>query len=105
MDVYCLTSLREGLPIGLIEAMASGLPVIGTKVEGIREVITPNVDGILVELGEVIALKDALVGLLGDPQLRQRLGKAGRDKAVKRYSLQRCICEYQQLFLSLAKPS
>jgi len=105
MDVYCLTSLREGLPIGLIEAMAAGLPVVGTKVEGIRDVITPNVDGILVELGEVTALKDALVRLIKDPQLRQRLGKAGADKAVQRYSLQRCICEYQQLFLSLAKPS
>jgi len=101
MDVFCLTSLREGLPIGLIEAMAAGLPVVGTNVEGIRDVITPNVDGMLVELGEVTALADALVGLLRDPQLRQRLGKAGRDKAVERYSLQRCVREYERLFLSL----
>ncbi len=105
MDIFCLASLREGLPIGLIEAMAAGLPVVGTNVEGIRDVITPNVDGILVELGEVTALKDALVGLLRDPQLRQRLGKAGCDKAVERYSLQRCVREYEQLFLSLADAS
>jgi glycosyltransferase involved in cell wall biosynthesis len=101
MDVFCLTSLREGLPIGLIEAMAAGLPVVGTNVEGIRDVITPNLDGILVELGEVTALKDVLAGLLRDRQLRQRLGKAGRDKAVERYSLQRCVREYERLFLSL----
>jgi glycosyltransferase involved in cell wall biosynthesis len=105
MDVFCLTSLREGLPIGLLEAMAAGLPVVGTNVEGIRDVITPNVDGVLVEVGEVAVLKDALVGLLGDPQLRQRLGKAGSDKAAERYSLQRCVREYQQLFLSIAGSS
>jgi glycosyltransferase involved in cell wall biosynthesis len=101
MDVYCLASLREGLPIGLIEAMAAGLPVVATNVEGIRDVITPNVNGLLVGIGEVTALKDALVGLIRDPHLRHRLGKAGTNTAIQRYSLQRCIREYQQLFLSL----
>ena len=105
MDVFCLTSLREGLPIGLIEAMAAGLPVIGTNVEGIRDVITPNVDGILVELDDVAALKDALTSLTRDLQWRDRLGCAGRIKAVERYSLQRCVREYERLFLSLADAS
>jgi glycosyltransferase involved in cell wall biosynthesis len=100
MDIFCLTSLKEGLPIGLIEAMAAGLPVVGTNVEGIRDVITPNLDGALVELGNVTGLKEVLVSLLRDPQLRQRLGTAGRDKAIGRYSLQRCVREYEELFLS-----
>lgn len=107
MDVFCLTSLREGLPIGLIEAMATGLPVVGTNVEGICDVITPNVDGILVELGDVTALANALVGLVRDQGRRDRLGRMGREKGVKKYSLQRCIAEYEQLFLSTlnsAKP-
>jgi len=102
MDIFCLTSLREGLPIGLIEAMAAGLPIIGTNVEGIREVLTPNVDSILVELDDSAALQDALVRLLREPQLRQRLGRVGREKAVVRYSLQRCVREYERLFSSLA---
>ena len=102
MDVFCLPSLREGLPIALIEAMAAGLPVVGTNVEGIRDLITPNVDGVLVDLGDEMSLKGALDRLLRDPQLRQRLGTAGREKAMKRYSLQRCVGDYERLFLSLA---
>jgi len=105
VDVFCLTSLREGLPIGLIEAMAAGLPVVGTNVAGIRDVITRNEDGILVELGDVMALKDALTRLISDPGWRRRLGRAGRGKAVQKYSLQRCVREYEQLFLSLANAS
>ncbi len=105
MDVFCLPSLREGLPIGLIEAMAARLPVVGTNVEGIRDVITPNVDGLLVELGDVPALRDALTGLTRDLLWRDKLGTAARNKAVERYSLQRCVREYEQLFLSLANTS
>ena len=105
MDIFCLTSLREGLPISLMEAMAAGLPVVGTNVQGIRDVITPNVDGILVELGDVTALKVALIGLIRDEQRRNNLGRAGHEKAVQKYSLQRCVREYEQLFLSLANAS
>lgn len=105
MDIFCLTSLREGLPISLMEAMAAGLPVVGTNVQGIRDVITPNVDGILVELGDVTALKIALIGLIGDEQQRNDLGRAGHKKVVQKYSLQRCVHEYEQLFLSLANAS
>lgn len=102
MDIFCLTSLREGLPIGLIEAMAAGLPVVGTNVEGIRDVIAPDVDGILLEPGDVSGLKGALTRLIGDPSRRLKLGRAGREKAGRKYSLEICVREYQQLFLSLA---
>ena len=105
IDVFCLTSLREGLPIGLIEAMAVGLPVIATNVEGIRDVVTPSVDGILVELGDVAALTNALIGLIRDEHWRTRLGRAGNEKAVQKYSLQRCVHEYEQLILALVNAS
>lgn len=105
MDVFCLTSLKEGLPISIIEAMAAGLPVVGTNVEGIRDVITPNEDGILVELGNVKELRRALARLFGDPEWRRKLGRAGREKAARKYSLQRCVHEYEELFLSLAGAS
>ena len=105
MDVYCITSLREGLPLGLMEAMAAGLPVIGTNVQGIRDVITQDVDGVLVELGNVTALKNALLGLIRDERWRNKLGRAGHEKVIQKYSLQRCVNEYEQLFLSLAKAS
>jgi len=102
MDVFCLVSLREGLPIGVIEAMAMELPLVGTKVEGIRDVVAPNEDGILVELGDVGALKTALADLARDEGLRARLGRAGRQKALSRYSLKRCVQEYEKLFLAVS---
>src|SRR6266446_2436383 len=105
MDIFCLTSLREGLPISIMEAMAAGLPVVGTNVQGIRDVITPNVDGILVDRSDVTALKNTLMGLIGDERRRTKLGRAGHEKAMQKYSLRRCVLEYEQLFLSLAKAS
>jgi glycosyltransferase involved in cell wall biosynthesis len=105
MDVFCLTSLREGLPIGLIEAMAAGRPIVGTNVEGICDVITRNEDGVLVELGDVMELRNVLTRLVRDPIWRRRLGHAGREKAARKYSLERCAREYEELFLSLARAS
>jgi len=105
LDVFCLTSLREGLPIGLIEAMAAGLPAVGTNVEGIRDVISADVDGCLVELGDVMGLKDALTRLISSREWRLRLGSAGQKKAVERYSLNRCVREYEQLFVSFTNTS
>lgn len=104
IDVFCLTSLKEGLPIGLIEAMAAGLPVIGTNVEGIRDMLVPNEDGVLVNLGDTGALKNALFDLLTNPDLRSRLGKAARKKVKETYSLQRCVREYEALFLDYTPP-
>ncbi|MCI0558273.1 MAG: glycosyltransferase, partial [Nitrososphaera sp.] len=105
MDVFCLTSLKEGLPIGLIEAMAAGLPVVGTNVEGIRDVIVPHEDGLLVELGDVEALKNALIDLLTKPDWSYKLGEAARRKAEEKYSLKRCVSEYEALFLSTSNRS
>src|SRR6266446_4521951 len=59
MDVYCITSLREGLPLGLMQAMAAGLPVIVTTVQASRYPITPDVSGTLLEAGNVTAFKNA----------------------------------------------
>jgi len=100
MDVFCLTSLKEGLPISLIEAMAAGLPVVGTHVEGIRDVIVPNHNGFLIELGDVHEFKNILLDLLKHPEYRERLGRAGRQLAEEKYSLERCVSEYEKLFLS-----
>jgi glycosyltransferase involved in cell wall biosynthesis len=77
------------------------LPVVGTNVEGIQDVISHNSDGLLIDPGNVEALKDALVLLLKDQSLRQRFGRAGREKAVEKYSLRRCVNDYERLFLSV----
>ena len=100
IDVFCLTSFKEGLPISLIEAMAAGLPVVGTNVEGIKDVIVPHHNGFLVELGDVHELKNILLHLLKHPDYRVQLGHAGRQLAEEKYSLDRCVTEYEKLFLS-----
>lgn len=101
MDIFCLPSLNEGLPISLIEAMAAGLPVVGTNVEGIRDLIMPNRNGFLVEQGDVEGLKNVLLVLLQDESMRKRMGQESRHLAFSNYSLDRCVREYQNLFLSL----
>ncbi len=103
MDIFCLTSLKEGLPISLIEAMASGLPVVGTAADGIRDVIAPGRNGFLVKTGDVKGLKDALFTLLRDDHLRSRMGQESKALARCTYSLDQCIRQYQDLFLSAPK--
>jgi len=101
MDIFCLVSHREGLPLSLIEAMASGLPVLGTEVEGIRGVIEPGVNGLLVGPDDVSGLSLALKRLIDDVALRQRMGAASREAARHKYALTRCIEETERLFLTI----
>ena len=79
-DIFVLPSLWEGLPIGLLEAMAMGKAVIGTRVDGTREVIQHNVNGLLIDVNDMPEkLTEALVLLGGDPALRNKI----RAKAIE----------------------
>jgi glycosyltransferase involved in cell wall biosynthesis len=75
-DVFTLSSVHEGLPISLLEAMAVGLPPVVTRVGGNAEVVTDGVDGLLVEPRQPLALADAYVALARDPRRRASLGAA-----------------------------
>ena len=101
LDIFCLTSFREGLPLSLLEAMACGLPVVGTNVEGIRIVIDSGRNGFLVNPYDSAGLATTLMSLLSDKRLRERMGKEGRKDAVKYYSLTCFSGQYNQLFASL----
>lgn len=81
-DVFTLSSRHEGLPISLLEAMALGLPPVVTRVGGIPEVVTSDVDGLLVPAATPSALADALVELARSPARRQRLGAAAAARAA-----------------------
>jgi glycosyltransferase involved in cell wall biosynthesis len=74
-DVFALSSRFEGLPIALLEAMATGLPCVATRVGGIPEVITDGRDGLLVEPGDAVRLAEALTALLDDPVRRDEIGR------------------------------
>lgn len=92
---------REGLPKGLIEAGACGLPLITTDMPGCREVVSDGVDGLLVPARNARALADAIARLQDEPALRQRLGQAARAKALAQFDerqvIQRTVAVYQEL--------
>lgn len=101
VDVVALPSYREGLPKGLIEAGACALPLITTDVPGCREVVSHDVDGLLVPVKDGKALAQAIARLHDDPQLRQRLGAAARAKALaefdERIVIKRTMAVYSEL--------
>ena len=80
LDLYCLPSLWEGLPIGLLEAMAAGKAVIATRVDGSKEIIEDAKNGILVNSSSPTELADAIIRLKEDEELRLSIGKsAGKE--------------------------
>jgi len=84
-DIGVLTSLKEGIPRAALEAMAAGLPMVGTRVTGTREVVRDGETGFLVDMGDPSALADALARLIDDPTLRARMGTRGRDVVRAEY--------------------
>ncbi len=84
---FCLPSYAEGQPLSIIEAMACGLPVISTKVGSIPEMIAEGVNGILVNPGDILALKDAILMLVNDPEIGDVMGKASQKMCEERHNI------------------
>jgi glycosyltransferase involved in cell wall biosynthesis len=89
MDIFAMPSLYEGFGLTAAEAMAAGVPVVGTKVEGLSEVIEDGVSGYLVQTGNWQALADALATLLRNPEQAKAIGQCGRKRAECLFSLER----------------
>ncbi|MGL6095731.1 MAG: glycosyltransferase, partial [Fimbriiglobus sp.] len=86
MDVFALSSLREGLPNALLEAMALEVPAVATRVAGIPRLVRDGETGRLVDPGNAPALADAIGELLGNPEIRAGFAAAGRRRIADRYS-------------------
>jgi glycosyltransferase involved in cell wall biosynthesis len=100
-DAFLLPSVNEGTPVSAIESLASGTPVVATRVGGVPDVVTDGVDGFLVEPGDTEAAAERLAALALDPELRRRLGDAGRARARERYSVERLVDDVDRLYRSL----
>ncbi len=100
-DVFVLPSANEGTPVTAIEALASGCPVVATRVGGVPDVVRDGEDGLLVEPGDEEALADALHRLADDPELRTRMGEAGRGRMLSRYAVSRLIDDVDRLYRGL----
>jgi glycosyltransferase involved in cell wall biosynthesis len=84
-DVFALPSHFEGLPMSVIEAMLTGLPVVATAIRGPREQVVDGETGMLVPAGDAASLAAALRRLAGDAGMRRQMGAAGRARALARY--------------------
>ena len=100
-DVFVLPSYIEALPVGLLEAMACGVSVAATRVGGIPDVVEHGVHGLLFEPGEPQALADALIALLTDDALRERLREAAHRLVEARYSTRAVLAELEALYRNL----
>ena len=98
MDVYCLSSRYEGLPLTILEAMASGVPVVGTDVAGIREIVQHGKTGVLVEDDDAPRLTQGLLGVLGDPERARSMADEGRRYVEASHAMGPWIERYEALF-------
>ncbi|MBI5373191.1 MAG: glycosyltransferase [Sphingobacteriales bacterium] len=98
-DIFVLPSLWEGLPIGLLEAMAMGKAVIATNVDGSREVVQHDRNGMLIDTNNLVpALSAALVDLAGNAEKRNRYGKEALDTVNMRYSAKEMTRQIEELY-------
>lgn len=100
-DVFVLPSLSEGISYTMLEAMASGLPIIATKVGGNPELIEDHVQGLLPPSADTDVLKQAMARLATTPVDRERFGKAARAKFLENYSIDAMLNQYIAIYDAL----
>ena len=100
-DLFVLPSLTEGLPLSVLEAMSHRLPIVATRVGGVPELVTHEVDGLLVPAKDEIALAEALANLIDDPEKRRIFGEAGYRRALADFSFKNMNDAYLQLYCRL----
>ena len=98
IDLFILPSLTEGLPISLLEAMALGKPVIGSRVGGIKEVIQNGINGVLIPPMDVKALSESIRSLYRDSEARRIMGSEGKRHIGIHFSSRAMASEYKELY-------
>lgn len=103
INILAIPSLREGFPMVTLEAMAMGIPIVASDIEGIKEQITDGVNGLLVEPANHTALAGKIITLLGDRDLRDRLGRQARQTVEERFSVEEMIARTEKVYTLLLR--
>jgi glycosyltransferase involved in cell wall biosynthesis len=101
LDIFVLPSKNEGMSNTILEAMATGLPVIATKVGGNPELVSNNITGLLISNGDVEELRQAITYYLENPKAIKIHGKRARIETECRFSLEKMIKKYEELYISI----
>jgi glycosyltransferase involved in cell wall biosynthesis len=104
MDLLVHASQWEGLPRVAVQALLMGVPVISFDIDGAPEVVIPDQTGMLVPLNDVTGLAKAMVTLAGDPALRARFGRAGRELCLRRFDWHVMVEQLERLYSNLVRP-
>jgi glycosyltransferase involved in cell wall biosynthesis len=105
MDLFVLPSINEGISNTILEAMATGLPVVAARVGGNPELIVNGVTGSLYEPGTADTLESDLMRYIADSRLRRKHGAAGRHRVVQNFSLESMVVNYLNLYDEILAPS
>ncbi len=97
-DAYVLPSLREGLPLGILEAMAAARPIVASEVGGVGTAIQHEVSGLLVEAGQADQLANAIERFVEQPQFARQLGDAAERTFSERFSAEAMVRRYESLY-------
>ncbi|GFO63688.1 glycosyltransferase family 4 protein [Geomonas paludis] len=101
LDLYLNTSLHEGIPMTILEAMACGLPVVAPAVGGIGEIVTDGVEGYLVRDRDPASFARRLIELVDDAALRAAMSRAARQKVGAMFSVEKMAKDYQRVYREL----
>jgi glycosyltransferase involved in cell wall biosynthesis len=101
MDIFLMTSRSEGTPLVILEAMAMEIPVVAPDVGGISEQISDGETGFVVPPKDIEATFKSLQMLLNDPDLREEMGRMGRERVRSLFSLEKCIQSHRDLYLEM----
>lgn len=103
-DLFLLTSVTEGIPVTLIEAMAASLPIVGTRVGGMAEVVEEGTTGLLSPSGDASSLAESVLRLASDADLRLRMGRLGSERAHRLFSEPQMHAGYQRCYETMLAP-
>lgn len=103
MDIVCLTSRNEGTPVSIIEAQASGLPVVSTDVGGVRDILADGQAGFVIKRENIETYIDKLRLLIEDPSLRNKFANFGKQSVMDKFSYHRLVKDMSSYYKTLLK--